>query len=103
MKRRNRKLLLTTNTLDDAIAALATIGDSNHDIASGIAATLYANAHTRLPLMRSHGSSRTRGQMTAAVKIVLASPLSAHGFFAVQPDQVDIIGSRLTGEYASEF
>ena len=39
-KRRNRRLLLTTNRLDDAIAALATIGDSSHDIASGIAATL---------------------------------------------------------------
>ena len=36
-KRRNRRLLLTTNKLDEAIAALATIGDSIHDIASGIA------------------------------------------------------------------
>ena len=40
VKRRNRRLLVTTKTLDDAIAALATIGDSNHDMASGIAATL---------------------------------------------------------------
>jgi hypothetical protein len=40
VNRRNRKLLLTTNTLDDAIAALATTGVSIHDIASGIAATL---------------------------------------------------------------
>ena len=40
VKRRNRRLLLTTNTLDDAIAALATIGDSSHAIASGMAATL---------------------------------------------------------------
>jgi hypothetical protein len=40
VKRRNRKLLLTTKTLDEAIAALATIGDSNQHIANGIAATL---------------------------------------------------------------
>lgn len=39
-KRRKRRLLLTTNTLDEAMAALATIGDSSHDIANGIAATL---------------------------------------------------------------
>jgi hypothetical protein len=40
VKRRNRKLLLTTKMLDEAIAALATIGESIHDIASGMAATL---------------------------------------------------------------
>lgn len=40
VKRRNRRLLLTTNTLLNAIAALATTGESDHDIASGIAATL---------------------------------------------------------------
>jgi hypothetical protein len=40
VKRRNRRLLLTTKTLDDAMAALATMGESSHDIASGIAATL---------------------------------------------------------------
>lgn len=37
---RNRRLLLTTNTLLNAIAALATTGDSSQDIANGIAATL---------------------------------------------------------------
>ncbi len=40
VNRRNRRLLVTTKTLDDAIAALATMGDNNHDMASGIAATL---------------------------------------------------------------
>ena len=40
LKRRNRKLLLTTNTLDEAIAALATTGDNCHDMAKGMAATL---------------------------------------------------------------
>lgn len=40
LKRRNRRLLLTTKRLVEAIAALATIGDSSHDIARGMAATL---------------------------------------------------------------
>jgi hypothetical protein len=40
VNRRKRRLLLTTKTLDEAMAALATIGDSIHDIASGMAATL---------------------------------------------------------------
>ena len=40
VKRRNRRLLLTTNTLENAIAALATIGESSHAIANGMAATL---------------------------------------------------------------
>ena len=40
MKRRSRRLLLTTNTLDAAIAALATIGESSQAMASGMAATL---------------------------------------------------------------
>jgi len=39
-KRRSRKLLVTTNKLETAMAALATIGDSSQAIASGIAATL---------------------------------------------------------------
>ena len=38
--RRNRRLLLTTNTLENAIAAPATMGDNRPVIASGIAATL---------------------------------------------------------------
>jgi hypothetical protein len=35
-KRRNRRLLVTTKMLEEAMAALATMGDSSHDIASGI-------------------------------------------------------------------
>jgi hypothetical protein len=37
---RNRKLLVTTNTLENAMAALATTGDSSQAIANGMAATL---------------------------------------------------------------
>ena len=49
-KRRRRRLLLTTNTDDNAIAAPATSGFSMPSIASGMAATLYANAQKRLRL-----------------------------------------------------
>ena len=42
---------MTTNTLENAIAAPATTGDNRPDMASGMAATLYANAQNRLPLI----------------------------------------------------
>jgi hypothetical protein len=47
-KRRRRRLLLTTNTLEKAIAPAAMIGLSRPATASGIAATLYAKAQKRL-------------------------------------------------------
>src|SRR5215212_7284701 len=40
LKRRSRRLLVTTNTLENAIAAAAMIGLSSPAAASGIAATL---------------------------------------------------------------
>src|SRR5262249_40310958 len=49
--RRSRRLLLTTNRLDTAIAAAAMIGFNSPATASGIAATLYANAQNRLLLI----------------------------------------------------
>src|SRR4051812_32343804 len=49
--RRRRNEFVTTNTLENAIAAPAMTGDSRPDIASGMAATLYANAQNRLPLI----------------------------------------------------
>src|SRR5690606_28015395 len=50
-KERRRRLLPTTNTLENAIAAPASIGFSSPSAASGIAAVLYAKAQNRLPLM----------------------------------------------------
>jgi hypothetical protein len=43
--------LLTTNTLDNAIARPAHIGFINPSAASGIAAALYANAQNTLALI----------------------------------------------------
>ena len=40
VKARSRRLLLTTNTLDNAMAAPASMGLSSPSAASGIAATL---------------------------------------------------------------
>src|SRR4051812_14136307 len=51
VKRRSRRLLETTNTELNAMAAPAIIGLSSPAAAKGIAATLYANAQNRLPLM----------------------------------------------------
>ena len=48
-KRRSRRLFVTTNTDENAIAAPATVGLSSPATANGIAATLYANAQNRLP------------------------------------------------------
>ena len=49
--RRRRSELVTTNTDENAIAPAAIIGFSSPSAASGIAATLYANAQNRLPLI----------------------------------------------------
>ena len=50
-KRRSRSEFVTTNRDEPAIAAAATIGLSSPATASGIAATLYANAQKRFPLI----------------------------------------------------
>src|SRR5690606_2391312 len=50
-KARSRRLLPTTNTLDRAMAAPASMGLSSPRAAIGMAATLYANAQNRFDLM----------------------------------------------------
>src|SRR5918996_182314 len=50
-KRRRRSEFVTTKRLEAAIAAAATIGFSSPATASGIAATLYANAQKRFALI----------------------------------------------------
>src|SRR5699024_1903211 len=51
LKPRNRRLLVTTKTEEKAIAAPASMGFSRPAAASGRAATLYAKAQNRLPLI----------------------------------------------------
>ncbi len=85
---------MTTNTLLNAIAAAARMGLSRASIATGIAATLYANAQNRLPLMvprvrrASRIASGTRSRspetmvrsaavMAASVPVPIAMPRSA--------------------------
>src|SRR5690242_14723541 len=48
---RSRRLLLTTNSDENAMAAPASIGFSRPAAANGSAAMLYANAQNKLPLM----------------------------------------------------
>ena len=50
-KRRSRSEFVTTNTDENAIAPAAITGFSSPNAASGIAATLYAKAQNRLPLI----------------------------------------------------
>src|SRR5919106_426113 len=66
-KRRRRSEFVTTKTLENAIAAAATIGSRRPATASGIAATLYANAQKRLPrIVRS--VRRARATPSAAAR-----------------------------------
>src|SRR6185503_18596286 len=65
-KRRRRRLFVTTKRLDAAIAAAATIGLRSPATASGIAATLYANAQKRLPLIVASVRRASRIASTAA-------------------------------------
>src|SRR5690625_735104 len=91
---RRRRLFVTTNTEENAIAAPAIIGLSRPSAASGIAATLYANAQNRLPLIvpsvrlesriastAARRSPRTRvtsaAAIAASVPVPIASPRSA--------------------------
>src|SRR5699024_3955016 len=91
---RRRRLFVTTNTEENAMAAPAIIGLSRPSAASGIAATLYANAQNRLPLIvpsvrfdsriastAARRSPRTRvtsaAAIAASVPVPIASPRSA--------------------------
>src|SRR5436190_7325211 len=91
---RSRKLFATTKSDDNAIAAAAIIGFSSPATARGIAATLYANAQKRLPLIvrsvrrasriastTARRSPETRvtslASMATSVPVPIASPRSA--------------------------
>src|SRR6266540_3942636 len=92
--RRSRKELVTTKTLEKAITAAATIGLRYPATARGIAATLYAKAQERLPLIvrrvrrasriasaaarRSPESSvRSEASIATSVPVPIAMPRSA--------------------------
>jgi len=92
--RSSRRLFDTTNTEDRVIAAEAMTGLRNPSAASGIAATLYPNAHTRLRRMvrkvaresviafpatprSSLSRIRSAAQMATSVPDPSASPRSA--------------------------
>src|SRR5699024_9864669 len=63
---RSRRLLVTTKTLEKAIAAPASIGFSSARAATGIAAALEAKAQNRLPLMVPRVRRDSRIASTAA-------------------------------------
>src|SRR5215218_3184571 len=69
-KARSRSEFETTKTLENAIAAAATIGFRYPAIASGIEATLYAKAQKRLPLI----VASTRRESLIASTAALRSP-----------------------------
>src|SRR5699024_5407305 len=75
--RRSRRLLLTTKTLEKAMAAPAIIGLRRPSAASGTAATLYANAQKRLPLMVARVRRLSRMASTVAVRSPRTSVRSA--------------------------
>src|SRR5262245_7119657 len=93
-KRRSRSEFVTTNRLENAMAAAAMIGSSRPATASGMAATLYANAQKRLPLIvrsvrrarrmaspAARRSPETRvmsdASIATSVPVPIASPRSA--------------------------
>ena len=69
VKRRSRKLFVTTKTELAAIVRPASIGFSKPAAASGIAATLYANAQNRLPLITARVRRDSRMASAAASQV----------------------------------